>query len=155
MHPFMRLKKKQNLIKEIVEIDYELTGTELIAALKEDREIKHLWPKYNSAQKNIKRKFGVFEYEDRKGRKRLTVQNSAANSQPLASFSSGFSARKWLFDFREEYGLPYGRLGLPEVEEEVIDDVEVNNKLISKALEKYKKSRISFLIKGEGRNEEE
>lgn len=147
--------KKQAMMQEIVEIDFELTGTELIAALKEDREIKHLWPKYNSAQKNPKRKFGIFEYKDRLGRVRLAVQNTTGNTKPLASFSSAFSARQWLFDFREKYELPFGRLGLPAVDEESEIDPEKTNELITNALEVYKAERTSFLIKSNGRSFDE
>ncbi len=52
----LNTSKKQALVAETFEIDCMLTGTELIAALKEDSEIKKLWPKYNSTQKKIKRK---------------------------------------------------------------------------------------------------
>lgn len=147
--------KTQDMMKEIVEIDFELTGTELIAALKEDREIKHLWPKYNSAQKNSKRKFGIFEYKDRLGRIRLAVQNTTGNTRPLIAFSSAFSARQWLFDFREKYELPFGRLGLPYVDEEEENEPEVTSELIATALAEYKGERTSFLIKNKGRSDEE
>ena len=151
----MTSSKKQAMMQEIYEIDHELTGTELIAALKEDREIKHLWPRYNSAQKNPKRKFGIFEYEDRIGRKRLAVQNTTGNTKPLVTFSSAFTARQWLFDFRERYELPFSRLGLPTVDDENDDNLAEINSVLEEAIEEYKSERTSFLIKSKGRNPEE
>ncbi|MFK7757964.1 MAG: exonuclease domain-containing protein [Flavobacteriales bacterium] len=149
--------KKQGLVAETFEIDFILTGTELIAALKEDAEIKKLWPKHNSAQKNLKRKFGVFQYQDRLGRVRLTIQNLGVHSQPLIAFSSGFTARQFLFDFREQYDLPYYRLGLPALqsEQDLEEDIEEINELLDTAIRKYKEEQHSFVIKGKGRNQEE
>jgi DNA polymerase-3 subunit epsilon len=148
----LKSAQKQAFIRDIVEIDFLETGTELIAALKEDREIKHLWPKYNRAQKNPKRKFGVFHYSDREGKSRLAVQNMTASMTPIRSFSSTFKARQWLYDFGEEYKIPNHRLGLPASEE---DKKEKNsktiNKKIDKALAKVNSLKESFLIKGAGR----
>jgi DNA polymerase-3 subunit epsilon len=60
-----------------------------------------------------------------------------------------------LFDFREKYELPFGRLGLPSVDEEEENEPEVTSELIANALEEYKGERTSFLIKSRGRNVEE
>ncbi len=152
----LKSAQKQAFIRDIVEIDFLETGTELIAALKEDREIKHLWPKYNRAQKNPKRKFGVFNYNDREGRTRLAIQNMTASMIPIKSFSSTFKARQWLYDFGESYSIPNHRLGLPASEE---DKKEKNsksiNKKIAKALTEIDSLKQSFLIKGKGRGEGE
>jgi len=152
----LKSAQKQAFFKEIFEIDFLLTGSELIASLKEDREIKHLWPKYNRAQKNPKRKFGVFLYEDRENRKRLAVQNMNAVMNPVKSFSSAFKARQWLYDFGELYNIPNYRLGLPEVDEPEAEKSprKINNRLI-KALDDIISKKETFIIKGKGRELEE
>lgn len=149
----LKSAKKQAFFREIIEIDYVETGTELIAALKEDREIKHLWPKYNQAQKNPKRKFGVFLYNDREGRSRLAVQNMVSSMSPVKSFSSAFKARQWLYDFGETYDIPNYRLGLPVSEDEKVEKSPKSiNKKIQKAIVEVNSQKQSFLIKNSGRD---
>ncbi len=151
----LKSKKKQQLIAELKSIDYQLAGNELVAALIEDREIKKLWPKYNSAQKQLRKKYGVFSYEDRTGALRLAVQSTKGYSKPLASFNSTFTARKWLFEFREKYELPYERLGLPVLGEEPECSTAEANQLLKEALHSYQEESESYVIIGSGRNRAE
>ncbi|MBK6527155.1 MAG: hypothetical protein IPG07_17360 [Crocinitomicaceae bacterium] len=59
---------------KIAAIDHELTGSELIALLKESEEIKLHKPVYNRAQKNSVFSHGLFIHEDQAGYKRFTIK---------------------------------------------------------------------------------
>src|SRR5689334_18327395 len=64
---------RSNIRNEIHQISYELTGTELIALLLEAQEIQRLWPRYNLAQKYKVEEWGIFDYEDRNGHIRFSI----------------------------------------------------------------------------------
>ncbi|MDD4156559.1 MAG: exonuclease domain-containing protein [Candidatus Cloacimonetes bacterium] len=62
-----KTRKGLNMRSEIADIDYELTGCELIALLKESHEIKQNKPKYNKAQRRTMNNWGIFSAENEKG----------------------------------------------------------------------------------------
>ena len=63
--------RKNNMMREIADVSYEITGSELVALLKESEEIKTVSPKFNRAQKRIRFNVGVIKYEDQNGYIRL------------------------------------------------------------------------------------
>jgi DNA polymerase-3 subunit epsilon len=65
--------QRQNFIKHIFSISFELCGTELMALLLEANEIKRLWPLYNRAMKGFEPKYALFSYEDQNGYMRLAI----------------------------------------------------------------------------------
>ena len=74
-------KKKQELLREICNITYELCGTELMAYILEAIEIKRIWPKYNRSLKKFEHAYGLFAYEDQRGLLRLAINNRGTNDQ--------------------------------------------------------------------------
>jgi DNA polymerase-3 subunit epsilon len=52
---------------ETADISFTRTGSELLALLHESAEIKHIYPKYNRAQRRAGEAVGLFSYEDQKG----------------------------------------------------------------------------------------
>ncbi|MDH5396572.1 MAG: exonuclease domain-containing protein [Cyclobacteriaceae bacterium] len=84
-----------NIRSEIHHVSFELTGNELIALLLEVEEIKRLWPKYNSAGKTFKIKWGLYGYTDGKGYLRLQISKSKQGIRPLKAF--GTHAEAWQF----------------------------------------------------------
>jgi DNA polymerase III subunit epsilon len=89
---------RSRIRNEIHHISYELTGNELIALILESQEIRRLWPKYNQAQKFRVEEWGIFEYEDRNGYKRFSVNVVARGSRPLKRFNSKGSAWNFLWE---------------------------------------------------------
>lgn len=85
----LKTKKGVELQKEIARIDYELTGSELIALLLESNLIKNHQPKFNRALRKNKSAYGLYSYIDGNGYIRLYVgQTSKPSEIPLATFSS-------------------------------------------------------------------
>lgn len=82
---------------EIHHISYELTGNELIALILESQEIRKLWPRYNQAQKSRAEEWGIYDYEDRNGFLRFSVNVVTRGSHPLIRFSSKGDAWNFLW----------------------------------------------------------
>src|SRR5687767_10840883 len=74
---------RSKIRNEIHHVSYELTGNELIALILESQEIRRLWPKYNQAQKFRAEEWGVFDYEDRNGYLRFSINLVTKGSRPL------------------------------------------------------------------------
>ena len=66
-HFYDKKKKEQNMCLETADITFTETGSELLALLLESSEIKHIYPKYNRAQRKAGEAVGLFSYEDQKG----------------------------------------------------------------------------------------
>ncbi len=66
-HFYDKSEHEIKLCREVAYVDFELSGSELIALLMESAAIKKYWPKYNRAQKRRVRPYGIFTYEDRRG----------------------------------------------------------------------------------------
>lgn len=90
---------------EIHDISYELTGNELIALILESQEIRKLWPKYNQAQKFRSEEWGIYEYEDRNGFRRFSVNLVTRGSHPLIRFTTKGDAWNFLWQKVRTYEL--------------------------------------------------
>ena len=66
-HFYDKKKKEQTMCLETADISFTKTGSELLALLHESAEIKHIYPKYNRAQRRTSEAVGLFSYEDQKG----------------------------------------------------------------------------------------
>ncbi|SIQ29223.1 exonuclease domain-containing protein [Maribacter ulvicola] len=95
-HFYDKKTKEITLCAETASLDFEETGNELIALLKESAEIKHHYPKYNSAQKRSIQQYGIFTYEDRNGIIHLAFNKIKATPNPVAICYSPTEARQYL-----------------------------------------------------------
>lgn len=101
-----KTKKGLQLIKDITRVEYELTGSELIALLLESTLIKQTKPIYNSRLKRTKFPFGIFNYIDDRGYIRFFVAaTSKTNGIPVASFTTKKEATEALFSMVETHNL--------------------------------------------------
>jgi DNA polymerase III subunit epsilon len=89
---------RSKIRNEIHHISFELTGNELIALILESQEIRKLWPKYNQAQKYRVEEWGIFDYEDRNGYLRFSVNMVTKGSRPLKRFSAKGDAWNYLWE---------------------------------------------------------
>jgi DNA polymerase-3 subunit epsilon len=102
----LKTKKGSQMIQEIARIEFELTGSELIALLRESQLIKQHKPIYNQRLKRSKFPFGLFDYPDEKGYVRFFIARTATtNQQPIASFSTKAEAVSQLEKWCEQYEL--------------------------------------------------
>ena len=94
-------KQKQDFLREIFDITYQQSGTELMAYILESIEIKRLWPIYNRSQKGFEQAYGLYMFEDGRGFKRLLVEKKKKHLQPLYTFSlllDGYNMMKALIE---------------------------------------------------------
>lgn len=111
----LRQPKTQKAIKmhaEVADISYEITGSEMVALLKESQEIKNLKPKYNVALKRSSFPFGIIEEFDLFGYHLLKPIKLEPYHKPISTFSSLAEAKSFLEKASTEFGLCLGMIGL-------------------------------------------
>lgn len=113
---------KQQLKSEVVDLQWQLTGSEMMALLLETLEIKRLWPAYNSALKLPKSLWGLFHYQDGSGYDRFQVAKVSKNIRPLETFFSAEEANLFLKTGIESYQLCQKLSGLRRVSCESVAD---------------------------------
>lgn len=91
--------------ERIVHIEHFLTGSELIALLRESEEIKRYQPHYNRAQRTTQFSHGLYMHTDRKGYLNLLVKKNTLTEKPLVTFTSLQSGKKYLEIWMERYNL--------------------------------------------------
>ena len=81
-------KQKQDFLREIYNISFQVCGSELMAFILESIEIKRLWPIYNRSQKAFEQAYGLYMFEDGRGFKRLAIEKKKKQLQPLYTFNA-------------------------------------------------------------------
>jgi len=100
-----KLKKALELKKSLFDISCELTGSELIALLKESEEIKNHRPLFNRSQRRISFDYGLYINENPSGYMCLNVSKNSGNNVPVTTFSDSAEAGRFMFDATERYNL--------------------------------------------------
>ncbi len=95
-HFYNKSKKELDLCRETADIDFELSGSELLALLMEDAAIKHHYPRYNSASKRAPKSYAIFEYSDRRGVKHLAFNDAKMIANPMITFYNIRDCRTYL-----------------------------------------------------------
>jgi DNA polymerase-3 subunit epsilon len=92
------------LIQDIVRVDYELTGSELIAMLLESELIKLHKPIYNRRLRKSLFPFGLYDEIDENGYLRLSINSTAKMEiHPLIHFTTRKEASGYLMSVAEKY----------------------------------------------------
>ncbi len=106
--------KAQRMKKEVASVDFEVTGSELLALLREAEEIKKHKPFFNKAQRKSRVHYGIFSFSDRKGYRRFSIAKNDGRVTPLISFDSQKAAKDYLFKSAEKYNLCHKLCGLSD-----------------------------------------
>ncbi|WP_068473680.1 exonuclease domain-containing protein [Saccharicrinis aurantiacus] len=109
--------KTQKAIKmksQISRVEYAITGSELVALLKESAEIKKNKLVYNKAQRRNKVFYGIFSFKDRKGYIRFNIAKNDGRLTPLISFDSQKAAKEYMMNYAEEFNLCQKLSGLSD-----------------------------------------
>ena len=104
-HFYDKKEKELDLCRETAHIDFELSGSDLVAQLMEDAAIKHHFPIYNQAAKRVPKPYAVFSYEDRQGIQHLAYNTLKATPNPLQIFHSIRDCRLYLEQVCEQFEL--------------------------------------------------
>ena len=99
-------KKGIDMRIAISRIEFELTGSELIALLLESMLIKNHTPRFNQMLKKSKFPYGLFQCIDEAGYMRLYLRlTSKSNEQPITVFASKREGVNSLTNWTESYEL--------------------------------------------------
>ena len=153
----------------IAGIDWEVTGSELIALLKESFEIKANKPVYNRAQRRTSFRWGIFSFTDDAGYLNFRYGSIDCDETPISVFSSKEKVRGKLSSLIETFGLCQKLCGLydtagPCFHHQVglckgaccgAETPEEYNARASAVLEEFLFTRRNFFIIDRGRDESE
>ncbi|WP_046756696.1 exonuclease domain-containing protein [Kordia jejudonensis] len=168
-HFYKKAQKELDLCRETADIDFELSGSELVALLMEDAAIKHHYPPYNTASKRAPKSYAIFEYSDRRGVKHLAINDSKKTPNPLIILYNIRDCRLFIerlcmqFDLCPKYCHLQERV--PECSHFLLETcqgicrneetVEIYNERVEKAIHYTLNASKNVVIKESGRNSEE
>jgi DNA polymerase-3 subunit epsilon len=153
----------------IADVDWDLTGSELIALLRESFEIKDNKPLFNRAQRRSGFQWGIYSCTDKNGYINFRYLPVSSGENPLSVFTSRERARSKLESMTETYNLCQKLAGLYESEGPCFHyhvgickgaccgkelPAEYNERA-GKASEEFVFSRRNFFIIDKGRNNQE
>jgi DNA polymerase III subunit epsilon len=153
----------------IADIDWETTGSELIALLKESFEIKDNKPVYNRAQRSTGFQWGIFSFIDQSGYINFRYGQLDNDDSPVSVFTSKEKTKSKLNSLVESYGLCQKLSGLYETDGACFhyqvgickgaccghESAEEYNERAAKATEEFVFTRRNFFIIDKGRDYEE
>lgn len=106
------LKKSKQMLNDLYNVDFVLTGSELIALLLESEEIKKHKPKYNRMRKSEEFSHSIDHFYDKKGILNFKLVESGESENPLLTFNNYSSAREKLESLLDQYQLCLRYCGL-------------------------------------------
>ncbi|MEN2400735.1 exonuclease domain-containing protein [Flavobacterium sp. MC2016-06] len=156
--------QRQNFLRDIYSISFEICATELIALLLECTEIKKLWPTYNRALKRFEAKFGLYQYEARSGYKYLAIGKVNKFQTCIHEFNSQYDGINLLRSLAEKFEIDHNfcKYSRPEEgeilqnnEAKNLPDVLLHNEQVDNAIDFLLNNRPSFAIIDKGRSTDE
>ena len=129
-------RQRQDFLRNIHSVTYQTCGTELMAFILENIEIRKLWPEYNRALKNFTPVFGLYLYEDRGGYLRLILEKKKNQLRSLYTFNSLIEGNRLLNQLTEQFALQS-----PEKE-----SADVYNNRVLEAVDHLEKQLPTFAV---------
>ncbi len=105
-------KKSRRIQEEVTTITYEITGSELLALLKENEEIKINKPKYNRALRKTKFDQALYRFIDDNGYINLKVSKANNQNHSITTFTNRQQAKSYMHRWAEEFNLCQKLIGL-------------------------------------------
>lgn len=98
-------RQRQEFLRNIHSITYQDCGTELMAFILENIEIRKYWPKYNTSQKSFLRSYGLYMYEDCLGHYRLIIEKQKPQLKAFYTFNTINEGQRLLNQLSEQFSL--------------------------------------------------
>ena len=161
--------KGKKMLNDLYNVDFVLTGSELIALLLEAEEIKKHKPRYNRMRKKEIFSHCIDWFKDKQGIINFKVEENENAENAVLSFTSLMAARERLESLLDEYSLCLKYCGLTSEESVCFnhqiktcngicageEDVEIYNERARKILEAFVFKNPNFLIYDRGRETDE
>jgi len=162
-------KRAMEMRDRVVDIQWELTGSELIALLLESDEIKRRKPVFNRSQRRTTFQYGLFVITDLNGYKWLQTKRINGTEAPLTSYTTQKEAKAHLQFLVDEYNLCQKLCGLYPASGACFyhqiskcfgaclqkEKAEEYNARVDAAIEKYVYRENNFFVLDRGRKEKE
>ncbi|NQU33876.1 MAG: GIY-YIG nuclease family protein [Bacteroidetes bacterium] len=162
-------KKAIEMKNRLADVDFQITGSELIALLLESDEIKKNQPRYNQSQKRTYFNYGLYSFEDDDGYQNLKILRLIDELSPLYTYSSLHEGKVHLTNLCEEFNLCQKLCGLYDTDgkcfhyqihgcqgacvgEELPSEY---NSRVRESLDNYQFKHQNFFVVDIGRNEDE
>ena len=153
----------------IADIDWDVTGSELIALLRESFEIKKNKPIYNRAQRRTGFQWGIFSFTDDNGYLNYRYGKLNFDDSPLSVFTSREKAKSKLASIVDVYNLCQKLTGLYDTNGACFqfhvgickgaccgkESPDEYNERARKVIEEFIFTRRNFFVIDKGRNDEE
>nr|WP_315222492.1 exonuclease domain-containing protein [uncultured Flavobacterium sp.] len=156
--------QRQNFLRDIYGISFEICATELMALLLECIEIKQLWPTYNRALKRFEPKYGLYQYEARSGYKYLGIGKLSKFQTCIESFNSLYEGINVLRNLAQQFEIDHRfcKYCVATEGENILNntltdlpDATLHNGKIESAIDFLVSNRPDFAIIDKGRSAEE
>jgi len=105
----------QAFMRQIVRVETRITGSEWMALVLEDVEIRKYWPPHNSAQKRPNTNWQVVNYADARGNQRLAVIKAKNGNLGWRTFTTRAKARNWMQAIISKYQLLPQLCDMPDI----------------------------------------
>jgi DNA polymerase-3 subunit epsilon len=148
-------RKRQQFLRHIHKITCKECATELQALVLESAEIKRLWPKFNSSQKQPQQRFALYQFEDSRGYIHLAIDRKKKHLPALYSFNLLHEGIVMLQKMMEEFSLDASfcfvpRRPKPADGDEQKELPEVHNSKVKAALAALEQQLPTFALLDEG-----
>lgn len=157
--------KGKKMLNELYNVDFVLTGSELIALLLESEEIKKYKPKYNRMRKGSDFTHSIEYFKDKAGVINFRVVPFEEAEQPLVSFTSYTTARERLEYWLDEQTLCMRYCGLTSEDAVCFnhqikkcngiccgeEDIEDYNKRAQEVLTRHSYEKDDFIVVDRGK----
>lgn len=97
--------KSKKIQMQVAAVTYDVTGSELVALLKESEEIKRNNPIYNRALRRKIFTHALYSFVDEQGYLNLKIDIADGRKNPITTFANRQSAKTFMFQAVEEYQL--------------------------------------------------
>jgi len=164
-------RRSIELKESIADIDFEITGSELIALLVESSEIKKHGPRFNRAQKRVTMQYGLYAKKNEAGYYELRIDKTAnrINESPETCFRNKTEAKAILTKLIERHWLCQKLCGMYDTEGACFhyeirqcngacigkESADIYNKRAMKAISSFYQQHKNMLIIDKGRENNE
>ncbi|MBO9572022.1 MAG: GIY-YIG nuclease family protein, partial [Chitinophagaceae bacterium] len=129
-------RQRQEFLRNIHSISYQDCGTELMAFILENVEIRKFWPKYNTSQKSFTPVFGLYLYEDQNGFFRLVIDKKKPNLKAYYTFNLLVEGYRVLNQLKTDF----------QLDQQPDDTAETFNNRVLEAVEYLEKLLPTFAV---------
>jgi DNA polymerase-3 subunit epsilon len=148
--------RTQAFMREVTRLETKPMGTELMAYIREDVDIRKYWPKHNRAQKQINMGFHIVPYQDHEGILRIGIKRGRHFHDALVTFQSMRAAMVWLHQQVEAFQLNPEWCGLGQGwQHYACPEKEEHNAKTASLIQSLQYSKPDEIIRLKGRNSRE